>query len=160
MGSFIKSYETDDAKTVPVICESDDHWVGRNLLHTAFAGEAGSSRRVRYSGNSAIEMRGEDIPMYYPIDAPVLHRRQYFTLTTAQSVARPVIAFLTANGVAVSEAHCSSKDTWVSGDLVHVFSNGSLCDPHANDLPIVALLPKMARKVWNLVRYPEEAPKF
>jgi hypothetical protein len=145
----------------PVVCKSDDHWEGRNLLHTTLVNpNAGSSRSYNVAGDTLIEKRNDNTPLYYGIDAPLLHRRREFTIEAAERIARPVVAFLQANGIEVSTEKPDVSNGWKSGDLVHVFANGSYFDPHATDLPTVVMLPKMSRKVWNLVRFPDEPPRL
>ena len=148
--------------TQPAVkCDSDELWEGRSLLYAALQRD-GTPRARSYSRNVVRITLNEETPLYWEIDAPALHRRQYFSREVAEKVARPVVAFLKANGVNVAcENPFPVRDQpWAPGNLVRVFTDGSFCDPYASDLPTIAMLPNMRRQIWELVRYPEDKPQI
>lgn len=139
--------------TVKVVCETDEHWEGCNLLYDALKRDGRMIVTEYMRGGIPRLVLNEDTPLYWSIDAPSLHRRQFFCTESAERVARPVRAFLRANGISVTEdGPAYSNQAWAPRDLVRVFTNGSRNDPYASDLPAIAMLPEMRRKVWELVR--------
>lgn len=152
------------------VCETDDHWAGRNLLRDAFMKSAGNSRSYERSGLKEpgkpriMQKVNHDTPLFWMIDTPETYRRRTFSIETAEKAARPIRAFLEANGVEVKDDAPMFRDTPkavpIERDAVYVYANGSHCDPHANDPATVAMLPHMQRKIWNLVRYHDDEYKF
>lgn len=151
------------------ICETDDHWAGRNLLRQAFE-RAGHSRTYERNGLEApgkprvMQKVDHDTPLFWMIDTPETYRRRDFSIETAEKAARPIRAFLEANGVTVKDNPPMYLDTPkavpAERDTVYVYANGSWADPYASDPATVAMLPHMERKLWNLVRFPEDDYRF
>lgn len=155
------------------VCETDEHWIGRNFLRQAFE-RAGTVRtKVRHGvkmvdGNQVpnmVEDHSATTPRYWLVESPATHRRQYFSTEAAEFAARPVRAFLEANGINVTDQgpQLQEAEFWKDDpDKVSVYSNGGWFDScgGTNDPATVAMLPHMERKIWNLVRYGDEQYRF
>lgn len=148
-------------KDIEIKCDSDEHHTGRNLLYFAFRENAGNSRTYKsFRGGPGIVMN-ETTPLYWEISSPLLYRRQFFSQKAAETIARPIVAFLEANGVTVTrDLPPAYNRPWGANGLVSVFTGGANSAPEASDLPTVAMLPATFRHVWELVRYPEDRPKL
>lgn len=151
------------------VCETDDEWAGRNLLRDTFMKSAGSSRTRVQHGITAdhrpnmVESINHDTPLFWWVDTPETYRRQYFSTETAEKAARPIRAFLEANGVNVKDepAEYPYEEKWGDElDLVRVFANGGFGNGTCDDPATVAMLPHMQRKIWNLVRFHDDEYKF
>ena len=152
------------------VCETDEHWIGRNFLRQAFE-NAGKSRSLVQHGMNAngtpnmVEKHDRTTPLYWLVESPATHRRQYFGPEAAEFAARPVRAFLEANSVNVTDQGPQHPEEafWIDDpDLVSIYSNGGWFDSYAgtNDPATLAMLPHMERKLWNLVRYGDEEYRF
>lgn len=151
------------------ICETDEQWRGRNLLRQAFLKSDGLSREYKGQGpadnRELLSVVSGDRPLYWSLESPETQGRQFFPLEVAERDAACVRAFLSVNGVNVTEEQENITSyihhtPWEERDVVRVYGNGSHCDPHANDPATLAILPEMKRPLWNLVRYHNEKPEF
>lgn len=147
-------------KSVNVICDTDDHYMGCNLLYQTFNRLAGTSTSVKYQRSGKVYILNESTPLSWQISSPLLERRQYFSSQTAEKVAAPVEAFLKANGLNVERGNIDLNKDWPDANTVNLYTNGSKCDPHASDLPTLVMLPATYRHVWELVRNQTDRPKF
>lgn len=151
-------------KSMDVVRDGDDLWEGRILLYNAFKKSAGSpyypSKVTRPNTNVKHVTLDDSTPIFWDIDAPMLYRRQYFSLAAANRVGDPVIAFLRANNVNVVKENPYRLQSWGSADIVRVFTDSTRYDPHASDPPGIVMLPPMARHIWELVRFPEDRPRL
>ena len=152
------------------VCETDEQWAGRNFLRQAFETAGKPREKVQHGMNAdrtpnMLAKYDHDTQLYWMIESPTTHRRQYFSPEAAEFAARPVRAFLEANGIEVTAEGPirSQADFWKDNkDLVSVYSNGGWLSSYAetNDPATVAMLPHMERKIWNLVRYHDDAYRF
>lgn len=141
------------------VCDTDEHWIGRNLLRTALLKE-GQSRTYTNHQQKVWAVVTPDIPLYWTIDTPEISGRKGFSRDVAERGASPVRAFLAANGVAVKDEAPPPPRAWGDRALVRVFSANSSVISGASEAPTLVMLPEMRRAVWNLVRYNEDEPAF
>lgn len=151
------------------ICETDEHWAGRNMLRNAFLRSQGQSREYKGQGpaehREVLSVVRADRPLYWFLESPETQNRTHFARELALRDAACVRAFLKANGIAVTEEEEPVTDylrhaAWTQPDLVRVYGTGTHADPYAADPATIAILPGMKRTLWNLVRFNYDQYEF
>jgi hypothetical protein len=151
------------------VCETDEHWAGRNMLRNAFLASKGQSRE--YKGQGPAEQREilsivrPDRPLYWSLESPETQGRTHFSQDLALRDAACVRAFLSANGVSVTAEEEPVTEylrhtPWQPSDPVRVYGTGTHADPYASDSATLAILPGTKRALWNLVRFNYDEYEF
>ncbi len=130
-------------------CETNKHWIGRNLLRNAMLTREGRPRSMK-AVNGSQDLK----PLFWLIESPETFRRAEFSVDAAERAAKPVRAFLEDNGVKVTSKPVSLGKDWEKRKLVRVFAD------KASEPATIAMLPVMQDTIWGLVRFDNEPTSY